>query len=97
LSVGNVTFESGSTFAVVLNGTTAGLVYDQRSSTGTVNLNGATLTVGLTGTVGAGSPLTIIQATTALRGTFKNLGATITVGSEVFTVRYGSTDFVLTR
>jgi fibronectin-binding autotransporter adhesin len=72
---------------------------DQLNATGTVNLNGATLNVNPTAAVGIGNSFTIIQASTALEGTFAGLsqGATITVGGDVFTISYGSKAVVLTR
>lgn len=44
LNTGNVTLNSGSTFAVEITGVTVGAQYDQLNVTGTVSLGGATLT-----------------------------------------------------
>jgi CSLREA domain-containing protein len=45
LNTGNVTFDSSSTFAVEINGTTAGSGYDQLNVTGTVSLSDAILSL----------------------------------------------------
>src|SRR5262249_29246147 len=61
LTVGSVTFSPGSTFAVALNGTTAGTAYGQLVSTGTVNLNNAALNVSIGYTSAAGDQLDILS------------------------------------
>ncbi|HMF11147.1 MAG TPA: autotransporter-associated beta strand repeat-containing protein, partial [Gemmataceae bacterium] len=104
LSTGSVTFSAGSTFAVTLNGTTAGTNYDQLSVTGKVNLAGATLNVNLGFTPAIGNAFTLIEndGTDAVVGTFAGLseGATLVLGGMTFQISYkGGTgnDVVLTR
>jgi fibronectin-binding autotransporter adhesin len=104
LSTGSVTFSAGSTFAVTLNGTTAGTGYDQLSVAGRVKLAGATLNLTLGFTPAIGNTFTLIQndGTDAVVGTFAGLpqGATLTLGGMTFQISYvGGTgnDVVLTR
>jgi fibronectin-binding autotransporter adhesin len=101
---GNVAFSTGSTYAVTLNGTTAGTGYDQLSVTGTVNLGSATLSVNLAFTPAIGSAFILIQndGTDAVVGTFAGLpqGATLSLNGMTFQISYvGGTgnDVVLTR
>src|SRR5262249_2859344 len=95
LNSGDVSFQSGSTFSVVVAGATAGTQYDQLNITGTVDLNsdsgaGATLDVSLANgyVPKPGTTYTIITATGSLSNTFNGLadGATITVGGYTFLV-----------
>jgi autotransporter-associated beta strand protein len=104
LKTGNVAFSAGSTFAVTLNGTTAGTGYDQLSVIGTVNLAGATLNVNLPFTPALGSAFMLIQndGTDAVVGAFAGLpqGATLLLNGMTFQISYvGGTgnDVVLTR
>lgn len=104
LKTGNVTFATGSTFAVRVNGVKAGSGYDQLSVTGAVHLADATLDVSLGFTPLLGSTYTLIQndSLDAIVGTFAGLaeGATLTLGGMTFTISYvGGTgnDVVLTR
>ncbi len=104
LNSGNVTFASGSSFHVALNGTTAGSGYDQLNVTGTVSLGGSTLNVSLGFTPAIKAAFTIIHNNTAnaVVGTFKNLaeGATFVVNGMTFQITYkGGTgdDVVITR
>ena len=87
LNTGNISFASGSTYAVEIGGTTAGNAsnnHDQLNVTGTVNLGSATLSLSsFNGFVpGAGQTFTIINNddTDAITGIFNGLaeGATIT-------------------
>jgi autotransporter-associated beta strand protein len=101
---GNVAFSAGSTFAVTLNGTTAGTDYDQLSVTGTLNLAGATLNVTLGFTPAVGSAFTLIQndGTDAVVGTFAGLseGATLSLSGMTFQISYvggSGNDVLLTR
>lgn len=103
-NTGNVTFSAGSTFAVALNGTTAGTSYDQLNVTGKVNLAGATLNVNLAFTPAIGTAFTLIQhdGTDTVIGTFAGLaqGATFVLNGMTFQISYvGGTgnDVVLTR
>jgi autotransporter-associated beta strand protein len=104
LKTGSVTFSTGSTFAVTLNGTTAGTDYDQLSVIGKVNLAGATLSVNLAFTPSIGGAFTLIQndGIDAVVGTFAGLpqGATLVLNGITFQISYvGGTgnDVVLTR
>jgi large repetitive protein len=103
LSSGNVTFNSGSTFAIELHGTTAGTQYDQLNVTGTVSLGGATLnlTLGYAATSGDTFVLINNDDADAVVGTFSGLaeGSIFTVGSDRFQVSYfggDGNDVVLT-
>jgi fibronectin-binding autotransporter adhesin len=101
---GTFTLASGATYAVDLNGATAGTQYDQLvvSSGGTVTLGG-TLSLTLGYTPSFGTTFTIIdnQGASAVTNTFSGLaeGGTITSGSYTFQITYsGGTgnDVVLT-
>jgi hypothetical protein len=96
--------KSGSNDNVLLDGTTAGLEYDQINVTGTVNLTGANLNVTLGFVANVGATFTIINndGADAVIGTFAGLaqGATIVVGGETFQINYGGgtgNDVTLTR
>jgi autotransporter-associated beta strand protein len=104
LNTGSVVFSGGSTFAVTLNGTTAGIGYDQLNVVGKVNLAGGTLSVNLGFTPAIGNAFTLIQndLTDAVVGTFAGLpeGATFMLSGMTFQISYvGGTgnDVVLTR
>lgn len=75
LNVGNTAFSSGSTFAVEINGTTAGTGYDQLNVTGTIDLGSATLSLSGSHTPVAGQTFTIIvnDGADAVTGTFSGL------------------------
>ena len=101
LTVGSVTFNPGSIFAVALNGATGDTGYGQLVSTGTVNLTNATLSVSIGYT--AADQLDIVSDNAhAVVGTFLGLpeGSTLNVGGQLFTITYhgGTTgnDVVLT-
>ncbi len=109
LNTGSVTFNSGSSFDVDLNGTTetsGTYQYDQLSagSSDTVALgsSAATLNVSLGSgfTPAAGSTFTIINCGSggSLTGTFNGLanGASIQVGAYYFRITYSGTQAVLT-
>ncbi len=95
---GNVVFANTNSFNVEINGTTVGSQYDQLNVTGAVNLNSATLNVALGMSTTVGQTFTIIQASSALVGTFNGLpnNSTFTVGSTIFRINYGSNSAVLT-
>jgi hypothetical protein len=71
LTVGSMTFNPGSTFAVSLNGATAGTGYGQFVSTGTVNLNNGAFSLSIGYTAAAGDQLDIAYGNidTNYRGT----------------------------
>jgi autotransporter-associated beta strand protein len=104
LNSGNVTFASGSSFDVALNGTTAGSGYDQLNVTGTISLGTSTLSVTLGFTPAVGASFTIIHNNggSAIVGTFKNLaeGATFVQNGMTFQITYkggAGHDVVITR
>jgi autotransporter-associated beta strand protein len=85
LSSGSVTFQTGSTFAVDLIGSTPGTGYDQLNVSGTVNLGNATLLLsgGFTPTPGTVVTLVANDATDAVSATFNGLpeGTPVTAGA----------------
>lgn len=102
-NTGNVTLNSGSTFAAEINGTTVGTQYDQLNVTGTVSLGGAVLSLSGSLTPSVGNTFTIINndSTDAVSGTFSGLaeGATVTFNGVPMAISYvGGTgnDVVLT-
>jgi hypothetical protein len=110
LVTGNVDFGTGTsagTFAVDLNGTTAGTGHDQLDVNGTVDLSPAVLEVTLGFMPTSGNTFTIIATTGGATGTFrvddggtlKDLpeGAAFDVGGQTFTITYkgGSGDNVV--
>ncbi len=92
INSGSVTFNSGSTFNVELNGTTVGTGYDQLNVTGTVDLNGATLDAILGFTPAAGATFVIVNndGSDPINGTFGSLsqGALLTIGGKKFHIYY---------
>jgi hypothetical protein len=102
VTTGNLSFAPGGAVAVKLNGTTAGSGFDQIDVNGTVNLNGAALTVTPGFTAPAGSQYTIINndGSDPVTGTFAS-GSTITAtDGQVFTINYAGgdgNDVVLTK
>jgi autotransporter-associated beta strand protein len=101
---GGLTLDASSTFAVSLNGTTAGQGYSQLQTAGPVSLGGATLNVSI-GFTPTGTPsFTVINNTgsAAVSGTFAGLaeGATFTVSTQTLRISYAGgdgNDVVLTR
>jgi len=93
LQTGDLTFDTGSTFAVELAGADASQ-FDQAIVTGTVALNGATLGLSLLGgfSTPSGDTLLIIDNddADAVAGTFEGLaeGATVSVGGAYFKISY---------
>lgn len=83
---------AGATYRVQLVSTTAGVTYDQLSSTGTVNITGAMLAGSISAPVTAGGTYTIITAT-AVTGTFAGLAnnAMLYIGGEKFQIQYTAT------
>ncbi|AWM39736.1 Extracellular serine protease precursor [Gemmata obscuriglobus] len=96
LASGNATFAIGSTFAVELNGTTAGAQYDQLNVAGTVNLTGATLATTLGFTPAGGDTFVLISndSSDAVVGTFAGLseGGTFLLGGTTFRISYAGGD-----
>jgi autotransporter-associated beta strand protein len=98
LSSGNATFNAGSSFAVILNGS-PGTGYGRLNSTGTVDLSGSpTLNVSVSSTVPFGTSFTIISAGTII-GNFRRLlnNAVLLAGNQAFLITYNDTTVVLTR
>jgi hypothetical protein len=97
--VGSTTLGGASTFAVRLNGTTAGSQYDQLQVTGNANLGGATLAVSPGFTPAAGSTFQVINTTAGTAsGTFAGLpsGTAIRESSYGLVVGYGASSVALT-
>ncbi|MFM9960443.1 MAG: beta-propeller fold lactonase family protein, partial [Planctomycetaceae bacterium] len=93
LNSGSVTFVSGSTFVVEINGsTTAGTDYDQLNVTGTVDLGGAMLSASGSIASSPGQQIVIINNNLAdpVTNTFSGLpeGATVTINSIPFSITY---------
>jgi len=92
-----VALNAGSTFAVELNGTTVGTQYDQLNVAGSVTLAGfLSVTFGFTPAVS--NTFTIVQASTAVTGTFAGLaeGATLCASGRTLQIHYTATTVTLT-
>jgi len=105
LNCGFLTFNSGSTYFVQLQGTNAGTAYDQLNVTGAITINsGVTLNLAKT-FAGAVSNQFIIannDLAEAVNGTFSGLanGATFTANGTSFSINYkggSGNDIVLTQ
>ncbi len=106
LSVGNLSFGSGGTLAIVLDGTAAGSGFDRITSAGSINLTGATLNLsvgnGFAPVGGTAFDILVNNGVSAITGTFTGLaeGATVTIDGDTFKITYvGGTshhDVVLT-
>src|SRR5262249_32123517 len=92
-----LTFASGSTFRVDLNGTTAGTEYDVLSATGSVDLGGSTLSAMIGGgfVPSVGDTFTIITSTGTISGMFVQ-GTAVTIGGQAFRITYNPNSVVLT-
>jgi uncharacterized repeat protein (TIGR01451 family) len=92
LHTGSLSFTTGSTLAIEINGATAGAQYDQVNVTGGVTLGDATLTVALGFTPIAGETFTIIanDLSDAVVGTFSGLpeGSIVATGAGRFRISY---------
>ena len=90
---GGVTFDGTNTLAMDLNGPTAGGGYDQLSSTGRIDLGGATLALSGSYTPVPGDSITLVSASGGLSGTFAGLpdGSVFKFGSSNFRIRYSPT------
>jgi autotransporter-associated beta strand protein len=105
LKSGNVTFGANHIFRAELNGTVAGVSYDQLQVTGTVNLGGAAFQPKLGFSGGVSNKFVVISndGTDAITGTFAGLpeGATLTASGAQFKITYkggvSSNDVVLTQ
>jgi autotransporter-associated beta strand protein len=93
LTTGNLVLNSGSTYAVEINGTTPGAQHDQLNVQGSVALNNATLSI--TGTAPNAAPGTAIVIITndggdAVSGTFNGLPefAQVSVNGERYRITY---------
>jgi hypothetical protein len=97
LHAASLTLTTGANFDVDLAGTTAGTKYDQLSSTGTVNLAGATLNLAGNYPPVAGDVFTIVTAA-SVNGTFNSLaqGAIIPFNGSMLEVRYTANTVTLT-
>jgi trimeric autotransporter adhesin len=102
--VGDLTLDSGSTFAAALNGDAAGTGYGQVQVAGQVNLGGATLnaTLGFTPTGHDQFMLIDNTGSSAVSGTFAGLtqGAPVTISGQTFLISYtggDGNDVVLTH
>lgn len=103
LAAGNATLQSGSSFAVELNGFTVGTAYDQLDVRGLVHLDNASLDVALNCPAAVGDQFLILDndGADAISDTFAGLldGASLTAGNATLEVDYhGGTgnDVVLT-
>ncbi len=101
--VGDLTMSSGSTLSIELNGTTAGVQYDQLSlSGGSLTLGNPTLDVTLGFTPGISDVFTIVTGLSGfnpgVNGIFsgRSDGSTFTVGATEFQIDYNATDVTLT-
>ena len=87
-----ITFKDGSTFRVDIKGATPGTGYDQVSTTGALQLGGATLVpVVAAGCAPAdGTVFTIITGQASIAGTFAGLpeGGQVSAGDWAFAVHY---------
>ncbi|WP_323814972.1 putative Ig domain-containing protein [Cellvibrio sp. NN19] len=101
---GNLSMNAGSTLALEINGSTAGVQYDRLLVNGTVSVAGATVSATHNYTAGQGDFYTIIvnDGVDAIVGTFSGLseGGTLTAGgnSTVLTASYAAgtgNDFIL--
>ena len=96
LKTGDLILTAGGTASFELDGTTAGTQHDQIDVTGTVDLGGATLSLDLGYTPTNGDTYLIIEndGAEAVTGTFTGLaeGATLTSGSQQFTISYTGGD-----
>ena len=105
LTTGNVSFASGSSFVVEVNGATPGDDHDQLKVSGSVTLNGATLSPSGTISSSIGQKIVLIDndGSDAVSGTFAGLpeGAAVTIGESIFAISYvdglGGNDVTLTE
>ncbi len=98
LDTGSVTFDSGSTLAIEIDGTTACTQYDRLAVTGSATLGDATLSLSGSHTPVSGNSFTILTTTTGVSGTFNGLadGATVLFNLQPLEIDYQTNDVVLT-
>ena len=98
LNSATATLSSGSTFAVLLDGTTAGTGYDELNITGTASLGNSTLDLSLGSNFAAsatiGASYVIVSTTQGVSGMFSGLasGDTFSAGGDEFTISYTDGD-----
>ena len=96
LTTGPLTFSSGSTFAVEINGATPGTQYDRVNVVGTVNLGSATLAASIGFVPVGGTQFVIISndGVDPVVGTFAGLsnGTGVVFGGQPFTILYTGGD-----
>ncbi len=96
---GNLAFTNGSStsFQFVINGPTPGTQYDQYTSSGTVSLNGANLSLSGSYAPVAGTVFTLVSAA-SVTGTFHGFLdlATVPFNGQNWTIHYGATNVTLT-
>lgn len=100
LQSGDVVFDTGSTFAVKLNGTTAGSGFDQLTVNGTADLSQSpNLNLLVLFVASTGDTFTILTSTNGLTGTFAGLpdDSTLTVNGQAFRINYSPNAVTLTR
>ena len=98
LNTANVTFNSGSTFSVAVNGSTAGTGYDQLKVVGTVALGNATLSTSGSIATGPGNTAIVLidndGSDDPVSGTFNGLteGSTVVINGISFGISYRGGD-----
>src|SRR5690606_29015162 len=97
LATGDLTLSAGATLAVEINGTTAGSLYDQVVVTGTVDLDGATLSTAFGFTSTTGDSIMLIDndgSADAVAGTSAHFaeGADCTTGGRIYRISYVAGD-----
>jgi hypothetical protein len=98
LTVSSLTMAAGGVYNPDIAGTTACSDYDKVIVTGTADLNGGILNLGMTyGTPAVGDTFTILTAGSVV-GTFNGLpnGSTIAIGSVTYRINYTATSVVIT-
>ncbi len=93
LGTGALTLQSGSTFLVDINGTTAGTGFDQLSVAGTVTITGSNLvvTVGTTLSLGQTFLILLNDKSDAVIGQFAQ-GSSVSSGLYTFSINYAAGD-----
>ncbi|MBI1914138.1 MAG: Ig-like domain repeat protein [Planctomycetes bacterium] len=102
-STGNVSFDANSTFRVEINGTTAGVTFDQLSITGTATLGGAKLVTSFGYNAAVGDSYTLLHTTAGVSGTFRDASGntlndldTFVDNGRVYQIDYTATDVKIT-
>jgi autotransporter-associated beta strand protein len=99
LTSGPVTWSTGTSFHVNLNGLTPGTEYDRLVVNGDANLNNATLLGSVDVGVGVGDTFVILQTTGQVIGTFNGIGQNgfVFLSGQRFRVNYGTNAVTLIR